>query len=86
LASPYLRQAARSRHATPADVLGLLAERRGWVAFLAVTHVGNYLYAVRAVQGISYTFYFVAAATLVADLSPPSRLGQALGWFGSAGC
>ena len=57
----------------------------GGLAFLTVTHVGTYLYAVRAMQGVSYTLYFVAAATLVADLSPPSRLGQALGWFGSAG-
>jgi MFS family permease len=29
--------------------------------------------------------YFVAAATLVVDLAPASRLGQALGWFGCAG-
>ena len=43
------------------------------------------MYAVRVLQGISYTLYFVAAATLVADLAPASRLGQALGWFGSAG-
>jgi len=54
-------------------------------AFLGVTHIGGYLYAVRAVQGVAYTLYFVAAATLVADLSPASRLGQALGWFGCAG-
>jgi MFS family permease len=43
------------------------------------------LYALRALQGVSYTLYFVAAATLVCDLCPPARLGQALGWFGSAG-
>jgi MFS family permease len=64
---------------------GCLLSGLGALAFLGVTHVGSYLYAVRAVQGVSYTLYFVAAATLVADLSPPSRLGQALGWFGSAG-
>jgi MFS family permease len=59
----------------------------GWAAlgFVNVTHVGAYLYALRAVQGISYTLYFVAAGTLVSDLCPPARLGQALGWFGSAG-
>jgi MFS family permease len=34
---------------------------------------------------VSYTLYFVAAATLVADISPAARLGQALGWFGCAG-
>jgi MFS family permease len=55
------------------------------LAFLFVTEPGPYLYAVRAVQGIAYTLYFVAAGTLVADLAPPSRLGQALGWFGAGG-
>jgi MFS family permease len=54
------------------------------LAFLGVTHIGPYLYAVRAVQGVAYTMYFVSAATMVADLAPAARLGQALGWFGSA--
>lgn len=59
----------------------------GWAAlgFVRVDEVGNYLYALRAVQGVAYTLYFVAAATLVADICPPARLGQGLGWFGSAG-
>ncbi|HXK20296.1 MAG TPA: MFS transporter [Polyangiaceae bacterium] len=69
----------------PLMFCGCLLSGVGALAFLGVTHVGSYLYAVRAVQGISYTFYFVAAGTLVADLSPAARLGQALGWFGSAG-
>jgi MFS family permease len=51
---------------------------------LGVTQIGPYLYAVRALQGIAYTLYFVSAATLVADMAPAARLGQALGWFGSA--
>jgi len=37
------------------------------------------------VQGISYTFTSWRPRRLVADLSPPSRLGQALGWFGFRG-
>ncbi|HVY28197.1 MAG TPA: MFS transporter [Polyangiaceae bacterium] len=59
----------------------------GWAAFgfVHVSHVGAYLFALRALQGVGYTLYFVAAATLVSDLCPPARLGQALGWFGSAG-
>lgn len=59
----------------------------GWAAlgFVSVSHVGPYLYALRAVQGVSYTLYFVAATTLVSDIAPPARLGQAIGWFGSAG-
>ena len=55
------------------------------VAFLGVTSIGPYLYAVRALQGIAYSLYFVAGTTLVADLAAPSKLGQALGWFGAGG-
>ncbi len=69
----------------PLIFLGCLLSGLTGLAFLGVTQIGSYMYAVRAVQGVAYTLYFVAAATLVADLSPPSRLGQALGWFGSAG-
>lgn len=59
----------------------------GWAAlgFVRVCEVGPYLYGLRAIQGVGYTLYFVAAATLVSDICPPARLGQALGWFGSAG-
>jgi MFS family permease len=69
----------------PQILLGCLLSALSALSFLAVTEVGPYLYAVRAVQGVAYTLYFVAAGTLVADLSPPSRLGQALGWFGAGG-
>lgn len=55
------------------------------IAFLGVTEIGPYMYAVRAVQGMAYSLYFVAGTTLVADLAAPSRLGQALGWFGAGG-
>jgi MFS family permease len=69
----------------PHVILGCLLSGGAALAFLFVTEPGPYLYAVRAVQGIAYTLYFVAAGTLVADLAPPSRLGQALGWFGAGG-
>jgi len=69
----------------PFIVLGNLLSGLGAFAFLAVTEVGPYLYAVRVLQGIAYTLYFVAATTLVANISPPARLGQALGWFGAGG-
>jgi len=69
----------------PLMVVGCALSALAALAFLGVTNIGGYLYAVRAVQGIAYTLYFVAAATLVVDLSPASRLGQALGWFGCAG-
>lgn len=68
----------------PLITLGALATALSSAAFLFVSELGPYLYAVRAAQGISFTLFFVAAGTLVADLAPPARLGQALGWFGAA--
>ena len=85
LASPVCGKLLDRGARRPLIFWGCLLSGLGGLAFLGVTQVGSYLYAVRAMQGVSYTLYFVAAATLVADLSPPSRLGQALGWFGSAG-
>jgi MFS family permease len=55
------------------------------VASLGVDAIDPYMYAVRALQGIAYSLYFVAGTTLVADTAAPSRLGQALGWFGAGG-
>ena len=68
----------------PLMLAGSLLSGLAALAFLGVTQIGPYLYAVRALQGIAYTLYFVSAATLVADMAPAARLGQALGWFGSA--
>lgn len=39
----------------------------------------------RVVQGLAYSAYFVANFTLVVDLVPPGRRGQALGLFGISG-
>ncbi|MES1183084.1 MAG: MFS transporter [Myxococcales bacterium] len=69
----------------PLMFAGCLLSALAAFAFLGVTHIGAYLYAVRAVQGVAYTLYFVAVITLVADLAPASRLGQAIGWVGCAG-
>jgi MFS family permease len=69
----------------PQILLGCVLSSAAALSFVLVNEAGPYLYAVRAVQGVAYTLYFVAAGTLVADLSPPSRLGQALGWFGAGG-
>lgn len=68
----------------PLVVLGTLLGVASSLAFLGVTELGPYLYAARAVQGLAFTLFYVSAGTLVADLAPPSRLGQALGVFGAA--
>lgn len=84
LASPLCGKLLDRGGRRPLMFVGCLLTGVGGFAFLGVTQIGPYIYAVRALQGVAYTLYFVAAGTLVADLSPPSRLGQALGWFGSA--
>jgi MFS family permease len=51
-------------------------------AYVWLAAIGPALYLVRVVQGAAFTSAFVAASTLVADLAPPARRGQALGIFG----
>lgn len=51
--------------------------------FVAVDTVGPLIWLLRIAQGVGFTLFYVAAATLVADLSPPARLGQTLGLFGA---
>jgi MFS family permease len=85
LSSPLCGRLLARGARKPIIALGCVLSAVGALGFLSVTEVGGYLYALRAVQGVGYTFYFVGGATLVADLAPPARLGQALGWFGSAG-
>lgn len=85
LSSPLCGKLLDRGRRRPQIVLGCVLSVVAALAFVHVKEAGPYLYAVRAIQGVAYTLYFVAAGTLVADLSPPSRLGQALGWFGAGG-
>jgi MFS family permease len=85
LASPLCGKLLDRGARRPIIALGCLLSAVGAIGYLGVAEVGPYLYGLRAVQGIGYTLYFVAAATLVADIAPAARLGQALGWFGCAG-
>src|SRR5688500_14187445 len=68
----------------PLMLAGIALSTLASFAFLGVSELGPYLYAVRGLQGLSATLFFVATGTLVADLAPPARLGQALGLWGSA--
>jgi len=52
-------------------------------SFLAVDRLGPFLLALRIAHGVAFTFFFVATQTLAADLAPPARLGQVLGYYGS---
>jgi MFS family permease len=51
-------------------------------AYVFVSDVGPLLFALRVLQGVSFTSAFVTASTLAADLAPVERRGQALGIFG----
>ena len=63
--------------------LGACAMVAGCTLFALNDRLGAVLYAARVLQGIGFSFYFVAASTLATDLAPPARLSQAIGWFGA---
>ncbi len=52
------------------------------LAFLRVETIGPELYALRVVQGISFTCAFTGAQTLAVLFAPIERRGAAIGWFG----
>jgi MFS family permease len=84
LASPLAGRLLDRGPRRPLILAGTAFSTLASFAFLGVSELGPYLYAVRALQGLSATLFFVATGTLVADLAPPARLGQALGLWGSA--
>jgi MFS family permease len=61
---------------------GTLAMALASFAYLLVREIGPALFALRVIQGVSFTFAFVTASTLAVQLAPPGRRGQALGIFG----
>ncbi|HYB97795.1 MAG TPA: MFS transporter [Candidatus Limnocylindrales bacterium] len=54
------------------------------LGFTYVTEVGFLLYALRVVQGIAFTMQMASYSTLIADMAPTSRLGEAVGLAGSS--
>ncbi len=63
--------------------IGAAAMVVGCALFASSDRVGALLAAARVLQGMGFSFFFVAASTLAADLAPPARLSQAIGWFGA---
>lgn len=82
--SPLAGKLLAGRPRRPLILLGSGLSVLTSLAFLRVSELGPYLYAVRAAQGVSFTLFWVATSTLVVDIAPAARLGQALGWFGAA--
>lgn len=62
---------------------GALAMIVGCCLFAIADEVGPLMLGARVLQGLGFSFFFVAASTLATDLAPPSRLSQAIGWFGA---
>jgi MFS family permease len=65
-------------------LVGGLAVLLTSLGMLTVSSVGPWLYVLRTVQGVGFALAFNASAVIVADLSPPERLGQAMGLLGVA--
>ncbi len=61
--------------------LGVLAS----IGFAFATQLDLRFFLYRVVQGIGYSAFYVANLTLVADMVPASRRGEAVGLFGISG-
>lgn len=55
------------------------------LGFVRVREVGPAIVVLRGLQGVAMSLFHNAAAVLVAKLSPPTRLAQALGIFAGSG-
>lgn len=53
------------------------------LCWLGVDHIGPLVLALQFVLGVAGMFAFSGSITLVTDLAPPSRLGQAIGVYGA---
>jgi MFS family permease len=52
------------------------------VGFLFVDRIGPAIFALRVLQGVSFSLAFTAASTLAAEFAPLGRRAEALGLFG----
>lgn len=53
-------------------------------AFICVDSVGVMLYLLRTLQGVAFTMQMAAMSTLIVEMAPAPRLGEAMGLSGSA--
>src|SRR6185295_4326967 len=54
------------------------------VGFLWVDRIGPLLFVLRTAQGLGWAVLFTAGMMLTIGMSPPSRLAQAIGYYGVA--
>lgn len=83
LVVPFTGQQIDRRGRLRFAAIGGLLLALSCAGFVAVDTVGPLIWLLRIAQGIGFTLFYVAAATLVTDLSAPGRLGQTLGLFGA---
>jgi MFS family permease len=82
LAVPLLGRAIDRYDRRHLIVAGALCTAACALCFPFVQTVGATLLLLRAAQGVAMALVFNAAATLVTDMAPPAKMGQALGLFG----
>jgi MFS family permease len=80
LLAPYIDR-VRRQYLLSASALVMLVASFG---FTLLGPLEPMVYVLRALQGAAFTTFMSTGATLVAELAPPSRLGQALGLLGAA--
>ncbi|MBX3127158.1 MAG: MFS transporter [Polyangiaceae bacterium] len=67
----------------PLLVLGALLWALGAWGYSRVDALGPAIYALRLLQGVAFSLFFVSANAVVADLAPEGRLGRAIAVFGT---
>ncbi|WP_337288065.1 MFS transporter [Candidatus Methylomirabilis sp.] len=81
LAGALIDRFGRKRFILLGSALGMLAS----VGFAFSTHMDARFVLFRILQGIGYSTFYVANLTLVAEIVPSSRRGEAVGLFGISG-
>src|SRR5262245_44380754 len=78
--APYIDRVRRQYLLSVSALTMLLAS----LGFAYLGPLEPKVYVLRALQGAAFTTFWSTCATLVAELAPPARLGQALGLLGAA--
>jgi MFS family permease len=85
LAVPFIGAAIDAGSRRSIITAGSLINAFSAAGFALVHRVALPLYALRALNGISYALVFNAIVTLAVDLAPAKKIGQAIGLCGAAG-